>query len=403
MTNQISTHSESGKPITGLSKLNAVFKKIDRSNWFYNRSLSLDKASDTTVIELHGVQRHLTKKELLLLAIESNPSNCYALNNLANLLSLGEQVDVLFETGGQSLSRIQLLQLAIQCNPAYANAFCNLGVAMERLGLSELQIDLEGKLESLTPRLAYLKALELDSSHSTAYNNLALCLADLDESVSIRWGSVELHLNAQALWIKAIQSNLQNAEAFYNLSTTLRGQHETICISINSEELIFNKQSLLVCAIQADPNHSNAYFNLAVSLYERKQEAIDIEVNGLSVSHDEKLLYAKAIASNNQNAKAYYNLGLLLEDEQVLTLFVSGRAQSFTKIDLFKAAIQYQPDFLDAYFKLAFCLKTLNSTVDLLVGNKPFCLSKFEILELVLNRDPNHALALQQMENSNHS
>lgn len=371
-----------------------------KSNYYYNLSLKADKNNKKIkVSHSESHQEFLDKRELLIRAIEINPENTYALNNLSNILSSHEKINIRINDESSLFSKIDLLKLAIEVDSTYANAFCNIGVEMERTGLDHLVLEVEGKEQLLCPKSAYLKALQLNEKHSIAYNNLGLCLLNESETIEVLLNGKIQQLNRQQLFIKSIESDFQNSEAFYNLSTTLKDQEETIGINIEGELLYFNKQSLLKFSVQLNPGHSNAYYNLACSLNARDESSIELFLQGKSLTFNEKSLYLCAIQYNPNNAKAYFNLALALalDKSEKLKIKIDNESREFDKISLLRTAIQKDAGFVEAYYRLALELEHLDSPVDLIIKDTLYRLSKFELLEIILQLDPDHCMAMEEI------
>ncbi len=315
---------------------------------YYNLSLKL---SENCVVEvdIDGAKNAFTKQALLIKSIELEPSNAFALNNLANSISMHEVVNV--KMGGMTLqlSATSLYERAISADPNYANAYCSLGARMQEIGLSEITLCIQGAEAVFTTKSLFSKAIECDKTHAIAYNNLGLCL-NKEEYYELSDG---VRLNAEALFLKSIECDNTNADAYYNLSTILKSDQHKVITQIGENTLRFDKQSLLAAAIKHNPNHASAYYNLALLLYSLQLPNIEIEIDGHKQTFSESDLYIKSIESDHHNPFAYFNLASITEPNQTVEIKIDGKNKVFSKRDLYIKTIEHQPDYAAAYANLS--------------------------------------------------
>jgi tetratricopeptide (TPR) repeat protein len=206
----------------------------------------------------HEAKDFPTAVELYRKAIEIDPGNALAYNNLGNTLV--------------NLKRLDEAEVshrkAIELDPNNASAHYNLGIAL-------YQLKRYGEAEA-----AYRKAIELDPTFALNYNNLGVTLRSskrLDE--------------AEAAFRKVIEVDPNLALAYNNLGGTLsdlRRYHEA--------------EAALRKAIELDPNAASAYNNLGNAL--RSLKRLD----------EAEATYRKAIELDPNNASAHYNLGIALNE-----------------------------------------------------------------------------------------
>ena len=151
---------------------------------------------------------------------------------------------------------------AIQINPNFANAYCNLGNVLKDLG----------KLQDA--ELSYRKAIQINPNFADAYCSLGIILSDL--------GSFK---EAEFSIRKAIELNPKDAILHTNLGGILR-----VVRKFKEAEFSVRK------AIQINPDYAEAYFNLGIILSDL----------GKLKEAEESLL--QAIKINPNFGKAYFFL-----------------------------------------------------------------------------------------------
>ena len=133
---------------------------------------------------------YLSDQALWSDTVAKRPSNARAHNNLGN---------VLIDLPGRSGDAIAQYEEALRLNPAYAEAYNNLGYALAAVGRVQ---------EAIAP---YEQALRLKPDYADAHNNLAIALTNLPG----RLGEAIAHYE------EALRLNPDMAQAHYNLAIVL--------------------------------------------------------------------------------------------------------------------------------------------------------------------------------------
>jgi tetratricopeptide (TPR) repeat protein len=193
----------------------------------------------------------------------------------------------------------------IELNPAYADAYKGLGVALDEQGKYEEAI------------VAHRKAIELNPTNGEAYNNLGAAFNGQGK-----------YQDAVAAFRKAIEIQPAYALAYYNLGTALN----------NQKGKAGEAATALRKAIELKPDDADAYTNLGVALDNQKKTGEAIEA------------YRKAIELDPAHAVAYVNLGLALRKQKK-----DGEA-----IVAYRKAIELKPDYARALEFLAVLLDSKN-------------------------------------------
>jgi predicted O-linked N-acetylglucosamine transferase (SPINDLY family) len=196
---------------------------------------------------------------------------------------------------------IEACQQAIRLQPDYADAYSNLGVALQEQGRLEESIE------------AYHQAIHIQLDHADAYNNLGLALQEQ--------GRLEESIEA---YHQAIHIRPDYADAYSNLGIALQEQGRL-------EESIEAYQQ----AIRLQPDYADAYSNLGVALQEQGRLEESIEA------------CQQAIRLQPDHSDAYNNLGLALQEQ--------GRLEE--SIEAYHQAIHIQPDHADVYSGLGIVLQ----------------------------------------------
>ncbi|MEH2174668.1 tetratricopeptide repeat protein, partial [Nostoc sp.] len=200
-------------------------------------------------------------------AIQLNPNDAYAYNNLGNALKEQKKLD----------AAVAAFQKAIQLNPNYANAYYNLGNALKE----------QKKLDAAVA--AFQKAIQLNPNDADAYYNLGNALKEqkkLDAAV--------------AVFQKAIQLNPNYTDAYTNLGIALSDQNK-----LDAAVAAFQK------AIQLNPSYASVYNNLGIVL--RLQRKLDAAI----------VAYQKALTLPEDNSGtpasahtlAHNNLGFTFQEQ----------------------------------------------------------------------------------------
>ena len=156
---------------------------------------------------------------------------------------------VSFYSQRETLRAIQAYQKAIELNPAYIEAYNNLGIIYQELG------DFSGAFET------YQKAIEINPQYEKAYNNLGILL--------LFKGRLE---EATEAFQKALTINPNNVECLINLGILFRKQGQ-------SDKAVESYQK----ALAINPLRGETHYNIGL-LYE------EIENFELAVDHYQKFI-----------------------------------------------------------------------------------------------------------------
>ena len=168
---------------------------------------------------------------------------------------------------GQFDLSVDACSKALAIKPDYADAFYNMGVALQD------QSKLDEAIE------AYDKALAIKLDYAAAYNNMGVTLQDqgkLDEAVEA--------------YKKGLAIKPDQADTHINMGVILQDQGKP-------DEAI----ETYLKALAIKPDHANAYYNMGNALQNQGKLAESIEA------------YYKALAIKPDYADAYYNMGIVLQ------------------------------------------------------------------------------------------
>lgn len=116
----------------------------------------------------------LTREQAYLLALQIDPKNAVAYNNLGVTLP-NLEATVTFPDGVK-MNKQELFLKAIEADPKFGHAYNNLGETMQ----PDQKVNYpDGR--SLERRDLFIKSIELDSEYPYAWNNLGVILADKKE------------------------------------------------------------------------------------------------------------------------------------------------------------------------------------------------------------------------------
>ncbi|CAG0902956.1 unnamed protein product, partial [Cyprideis torosa] len=216
----------------------------------------------------------------------------------STLCSLHRLIDLAIET----------YRRAIELQPNFPDAYCNLANALKEKG----QID--------DAEDCYNTALRLCPTHADSLNNLANIKRELGYTDE-----------ATRLYIKALEVFPDFAAAHSNLASVLQQQGKL------NEALMHYKE-----AIRIQPTFADAYSNMGNTL----KEMMDIQ-GALQC-------YSRAIQINPAFADAHSNLAAIHKD--------SGNIPE--AIQSYRTALKLKPDFPDAYCNLAHCLQIVCDWTD---------------------------------------
>jgi len=186
---------------------------------------------------------------------------------------------------------------ALKIKPDYAEAYYNMGVALNDKG------DPEAAIES------YKQALKIKPDYAEAYNNMGVALNDKGDPEA----AIESY--KQALKIKP-----DYAEAYNNIGNVLKDQGD-LEAAIDSY-----KQALKI-----KPDYAEAYSNIGIVL--KDQGDLEAAIDS----------YKQALKIKPDYAEAYSNIGNVLKDQGDLE----------AAIDSYKQAININPDYAEAYYNLS--------------------------------------------------
>ncbi len=260
--------------------------KIEKAQYYFDKAIKAYMAGD-----------YKTAKNDYEKAIELNPSNAKAYNNLAIILTEHFQE---YEKAKQNYEK------AIELDSNYAEAYYNFALLLE----NNFQ-------EYKKAKQFYEKAIELNPNYAEAYNNIALLL----------WQQFQEYQKAKQYYEKAIEVNPKFAEAYNNIAVLLWQQFQEY------------EKAKEYCekAIKFKLNYAKAYNNFAILLTKHFQE-----------HKKSKQYFEKAIKLNPKSAEAFNNFALLLTNH----FKEHEKAKQY-----FEKAIEINPNFANAYNNLAFLLQ----------------------------------------------
>jgi predicted O-linked N-acetylglucosamine transferase (SPINDLY family) len=176
-----------------------------------------------------------------------------------------------------------------ELNPTYAEAYNNMGVALQK----------QGKVDEAIA--AYNKALSLKPDYAEAYNNMGNALKEqgkLDEAITA--------------YNKALSSKPDYANAYINLGNALQAQGK-----LDEAITVYNK------ALSLKPDYAEAYNNMGNAL--QAQGKLDEAITA----------YSKAVSLKPDYAEAYNNMGVTLQKQGKLD----------EAITAYNKALSLKPDY----------------------------------------------------------
>ncbi|HTN93549.1 MAG TPA: tetratricopeptide repeat protein, partial [Gallionella sp.] len=226
---------------------------------------------------------------------------------------------------------------ALEINPNFAEAHCNLGLALKELGQLDHAVS------------SYQQSLKINPGLTEAHNNLGVALRNLgmldnaissfDHALKINPNYAEAHFNlaetlkdlgqfesAQASYRRALEINPDFAEAHNNLGSTFRnlGQLDAAAASYRR-------------ALTIKPDYAEAHGNLAAAL-------TDLGQLELAVAS-----YKRSLEIKPDLAETHCNLGNTLKD--------LGQFENATVC--YRHALEIKPDLIETHCNLGDTLKDL--------------------------------------------
>ena len=217
------------------------------------KSLSLEELQ--YVINLYNQGQHQQTLSYITEMLEQFPYSA-TLHNLSGASNAGL---------GQYDAAMDSYRVAIKIKPDFAEAYYNMGIALNNNNQPDAAID------------SYKKALKIQPDYAEVYNNIGVILSNNDEMEA-----------AIASYMQALKFKPDYADVYINMGDSLRKKGDL-------ETAIHNYR----CAVNIEPDSAHAYNNMGSALKDKG----DLEAAIGS--------YKKAIEINTDSAKAYYNLGLL--------------------------------------------------------------------------------------------
>jgi len=179
-------------------------------------------------------------------------TNSEALNYLGSTLTAGGTMKL---PNGEVMTKRQLYLKAIHFDASNAKAYGNLGTTLaskERVTLLNGQV--------MDERALHLQAISLsargDLQTSTHYSNLATTLEGCMDTVLLPDGFKK---NRKELFLKAIELDSSNSTAYSNLGTLLKN-NELVHVSKNKA---MGEKNLYMTAIELDRSNVQAWKNLS--------------------------------------------------------------------------------------------------------------------------------------------
>ena len=207
---------------------------------------------------------------------------------------------------------IDSYQQALKVNPNYADAYYNMGIALDSKG------DPDAAIKS------YKKAISLKPDYADAYANIGFALnnkGDLDGAITS--------------YQKVLTIDPNNAQAYNNMGNSFKDKGDLVA-AIKSYSH----------AVRLKPDYAEAYNNRGSALIDRSDPLAAVES------------YKKALEINPEFVEVYNNLGVALGN--------IGRCGE--AVDCYSQALKIKPDYADAKLNLATLLaiyepQTQNSNV----------------------------------------
>jgi tetratricopeptide (TPR) repeat protein len=198
---------------------------------------------------------------------------------------------------------INSYEQAIKIKPDYAEAYYNMGIALQNKGDPEAAIN------------SYKQAIKIKPDYAKAYSNMGNALKDK--------GDLEVAIDS---YEQAIKIKPDYAEVYYNMGNALKekGDPEAAIDSYKQ-------------AIKIKPDYVEAYYNMGNSL----KDKVDLEAAIDS--------YKQAIKIKPDYALAYNNMGNALND----------KGDPEAAIDSYEQALKIKPDLADAFWNLHGIEKTI--------------------------------------------
>lgn len=217
---------------------------------------SIATVAITGLLLLAAAANAETERQRLLKLINENPGVSDHYVDLANTLESQESVTLLPKT----LTRTEAYVLAIQIDPKNAVAFNNLGVTLSNL---EDTILLADGVTKMTKQELFLKAIEADPKFGHAYNNLAETMQP-DQKMNYPDGR---QITRRDMFVKSIELDPEYPYAFNNLGVILAdaaSEAEGNTVTLASGETLGAKSSFLRCIALGDhPALHHCYKNIA--------------------------------------------------------------------------------------------------------------------------------------------
>jgi tetratricopeptide (TPR) repeat protein len=201
-----------------------------------------------------------------------------------------------------------------------------LKIINENPGVSDYYVDLGNTLsaadavtllpKSLTRTEAYLLAIQIDPKNAVAFNNLAVTLPNLEDTVTLSDGITKM--NKQELFLKAVEADPKFGHAYNNLAETM--QPDQKMNYPDGRQL--TRREMFIKSIELDPEYPYAYNNLGVIL----ADAAEGEDNTVTLANGETLgaraAFLRCVALGEHPAlhHCYRNLAALMDDSEIVVV-----------------------------------------------------------------------------------
>ena len=196
-------------------------------------------------------------------------------------------------------------QKALKIKPDYAEAYYNMGIALDNKG------DLEASIKS------YKQAIKLNPEYADAYNNMGFAM-----------NHKGFHDAAIDSYKKAININPNNAQAYNNMGNTFKNKGDLKAAIQNYSQ-----------AVRIKPDFADAYNNRGSALIGKGDPEAAVDS------------YKKALEINPNFAEGYNNLGVALSNSSVPS----------KAVDSYSRALKINPGYTDAKLNLVSLLTSYNS------------------------------------------
>ena len=342
-----------------------VAGRLDQAGPVYHQILKIDPYHPITLNQLGAIALQTgdfdAAVELITLAINHKPDYAEAYNNLAlALLELGRTEDALAS-----------YRKAVDVKPDYINAYNNLADALISQGQPEQAVE------------CYNKALAINYDYFQSHNNLGNALMTLGQpkqavasyhkAISIKPDYFEAHNNLGNAMAELAMPN--EAISSYQMALKIKPDYAEAVLNLGK---VFMKtggnDQAIVCfqkVLSLKPDYAEAYFSLGQASKDeyRLEDALNFYIKALANkplypaalnnmgnvllelkrSDEAVVILAKALEIKPDYVEAHNNLGNALKEQN----------RSEDAIASYRRAISINPDFAEAHCNIGVLFKEL--------------------------------------------